>query len=96
MSTPVPVPLSPPAGTTPGAPFAATVRSRRPTRKWWVTQITALAALATLVVTTGAWGTEASVATIGLLSQALVSYLVPNAATPGGVPERVLTATGGR
>lgn len=61
-------------------------KSAAPTKKWWTTQITALAALAVLVATSGQWSTEATVALIGLLSQAALSYWVSNDDTPGGVP----------
>lgn len=49
-----------------------------PSRKWFATQITAVSALLIMLVTTGAWGAEESVALIGLVSQASIAYLVPN------------------
>lgn len=52
--------------------------SLTPTRKWWVTQITALAALAVMYVTTGSWDLEESVAAIGLVSQAALGWLTRN------------------
>jgi hypothetical protein len=60
--------------------------SSAPTRKWWATQVTALAALAVMWATTGTWDTEETVGAIGLVSQAAISWLVPNDPTPGGVP----------
>lgn len=57
-----------------------------PTRKWVVGQITALGALVTMVVTTGGWNQEETVALVGLLVAGATSYLVPNLDTPGGVP----------
>lgn len=60
--------------------------SAAPTRKWWATQVTAVAALAVMYFTTGGWDTEESVAAVGVISQALIGYLVPNDPTPGGVP----------
>lgn len=57
-----------------------------PTRKWIVGQITALGAVLTMVVTTGGWSQEATIALVGLLVAAATSYLVPNLGTPGGVP----------
>jgi hypothetical protein len=63
--------------------------SAAPTRKWWATQVTALAALAVMYFTTGSWNTEESVAAVGVVSQALIAYLVPNDPTPGGVPPKV-------
>lgn len=64
----------------------ATKKSAKPTKKWIVTQITAVAAVATMWVTTGSWDTEETVALIGLLTQASLGYLQPNNDTPGGVP----------
>jgi hypothetical protein len=72
----------------PTQPTAEQAKSRWPTRKWLVTQITAVAALLTAWVTAGAWDKTLSVALIGLFAQATVGYLVPNADTPGGVPLR--------
>lgn len=64
----------------------APVKSALPTKKWAVTQITAVAAILVMWVTTGAWDTEETIALIGLVSQAGISYLTPNADSPGGVP----------
>jgi hypothetical protein len=49
-----------------------------PTRKWMATQSTALATLAVAWVSAGAWNKPLSIATIGLVSQAVVGYLIPN------------------
>lgn len=49
-----------------------------PTRKWIATQSTALATLAVAWVNAGTWNKPLSIATIGLVSQAVVGYLVPN------------------
>jgi hypothetical protein len=49
-----------------------------PSRKWFATQVTAVAALLTMLVTTGSWDLEESVALIGLVSQAAIGYLTPN------------------
>lgn len=62
--------------------------SNAPTRKWWATQVTALAALAVMYFTTGGWDVEESVAAVGLVSQAAIGYLVPNDQTAGGVPPK--------
>lgn len=59
-----------------------------PTRKWWAALVTALGALATMVVTTGGWDQEETVAAIGIVVARAVAYLVPNQATPGGVPPK--------
>lgn len=63
-------------------------RSNRPTRKWWAAQITGAGALASLWLATDGWETEESVALVGLLVQALTTWLVPNSDTAGGVPVR--------
>lgn len=60
--------------------------SNAPTRKWWATQVTALAAIVTMYFTTGSWDQEESVALVGLVAQAAVGWLTSNEATPGGVP----------
>ncbi len=57
-----------------------------PTRKWIATQVTAVAALLTAWVTAGEWNETLSIALIGLIAQAVIGYLLPNAETPGGVP----------
>lgn len=60
--------------------------SWKPTKKWVATQITAVAAVLTMWVTTGSWDQEETVALIGLISQAALAWYVPNDKTPGGVP----------
>lgn len=59
----------------------------KPTRKWWATRVTAVSALAVMAVTTGSWDAEETIALIGLLAEAAISWLTPNAQTPGGIPE---------
>ena len=49
-----------------------------PSRKWFVTQVTALAALATAWIQAGEWSTTLSVMAVGIVSQAVIAYLVPN------------------
>jgi hypothetical protein len=49
-----------------------------PTRKWMATQSTALATLAVSWVNAGTWNKPLSIAAIGVASQAVISYLVPN------------------
>jgi hypothetical protein len=51
-----------------------------PTNKWFVTQITATAALATAYVNVGHWSHALTYTAIGLVSQALVGYITPNSA----------------
>jgi hypothetical protein len=65
---------------------ATTSKSAWPTRKWWAMFITALAAFLISWIQAGEFGKETLIALIGLVAQALVTYLVPNADTPGGVP----------
>lgn len=55
--------------------------SLKPTRKWWVTQVTAVAALAVMYLTTGSWDVEESVAAVGIITQALGAWLMPNEPT---------------
>jgi len=57
-----------------------------PTRKWWATQIRAVTTLATAWVSTGGWSKPLTMASIGLVSQAVVVYLVPNG-TPASSQE---------
>lgn len=61
-------------------------RSLAPTRKWIATQIAAVAALVTAWLAAGEWSSTLSIALVGLITQAAVGYLLPNADTPGGVP----------
>ena len=61
-------------------------KSLWPTRKWIVTQVTALAALLIAWVQAGDWNKTLAVAVIGLVAQMIVGYVIPNADTPGGVP----------
>ena len=59
-----------------------------PTRKWIAAQVTGAAAFMTAWVSVGGWNSTLSIALIGLFAQAAVSYLLPNADTPGGVPAK--------
>jgi hypothetical protein len=63
-------------------------KSRQPTRKWWVTQTTASAALLVAWVNVGAWDKTVTIGLIGFASQAVTSYLTPNHDVLGGVPDR--------
>jgi len=49
-----------------------------PSRKWYAARVVALTGLATLVATTG-WTLEATIATITLVSEAAIAWLLPNA-----------------
>lgn len=48
--------------------------------------VTALAAFLTSWVQAGEFSKEILIALIGFVAQAIVTYLVPNSDTPGGVP----------
>jgi hypothetical protein len=67
------------------ASVSAEHRSLAPTNKWIVTQITAVTALLTAYVQLGGWDKQLTIALIGLVAQALIGYIAPNAPTPGGV-----------
>lgn len=49
-----------------------------PSRKWAAARITALTGLAVMWATTGSWDVEETVAAITLVSEAALSYLIPN------------------
>lgn len=70
-------------------------KSPLPTRKWMAGQVTAAAAFLTAWVTAGEWNSTLSIAVIGLLAQASISYLIPNVDTPGGVPAKLESVVGG-
>ena len=59
-----------------------------PTRKWWAATITAFGALATLWIQSGRWTVDVSLMFVALVVQRAVSYLTPNADTPGGLPAK--------
>ena len=64
----------------PSSDQSPTNRSKwAPSRKWYATLVTALAALLTAWVTAGAWDKTLSIALIGLVGQSVIGYLVPNA-----------------
>jgi hypothetical protein len=60
-------------------------KSKLPTNKWMATQVTAAAALLTGWVTAEHWNKTLSTTAIGLVAQAVVSYVLPNSENPGGV-----------
>ena len=62
-------------------------RHWRPTRKWVVARVTALLAILTMWQVTGGWDAEETIAVIALVGEGAISYLTPNDATPGGVPQ---------
>jgi cobalamin synthase len=60
-----------------------------PTRKWFATQITALAGWFIAFITANFhWTTTIIIALVTIVSQAAIGWLVPNNQTPGGVPAR--------
>lgn len=61
-------------------------RSLIPTRKWFATQVTALAGWAIALINVGVWTATVKIALVTIIAQALVGWLVPNDNTPGGVP----------
>jgi hypothetical protein len=67
--------------------------SRMPTRKWLVTQTTAVAAVLVAWVNVGGWDKTISIAVIGLMSQAVASYLMPNEQVIGGVRPKPTSST---
>jgi hypothetical protein len=52
------------------------------------TQVTAVVALLTGWVTAGEWNKTLTTTLIGLVGQAIVSYMLPNGDAPGGVPPK--------
>jgi hypothetical protein len=72
----------------------ATQKSWRPTNKWMAAQCTATATLAVSWVNAGAWTKPLTIALIGLVSQAVVAYLVSNA-DPSSESSVTGGATGG-
>src|SRR3712207_4720071 len=59
-------------------------KSLLPTNKWMAARVTAIAGVIILFITTDKWDDEEWIATVTLVAEALVSYLVPNAATENG------------
>ena len=61
-------------------------KSWLPTRKWFAAIVTALSAWAVLWIQAAEFGREVQIALVGVITQAVVAYLVPNQDSPGGVP----------
>lgn len=57
-----------------------------PTRKWIAAQVVAVGAIATSAIVTG-WNVDETTACVAWAVQAATTYLLPNAAAPGGVPD---------
>ena len=63
-----------------------------PTRKWFAAQIAAVATLVVAWLNADEWNKTLTVALVGLVAQALITYIVPNQETPGGVPVKQVTS----
>jgi hypothetical protein len=63
-------------------------KSWLPTRKWFAATFTALGAIAVLWIQEGGLTMAVGIALVGAIVQALVTYVLPNENTPGGVPLR--------
>lgn len=59
-------------------------KSLIPTRKWIAARVTAIAGIVVLFITTDVWDDEEWIATVILISEGIVSYLLPNQETPSG------------
>lgn len=72
---------------------------KNPSRKWFATQVAALTALMVAWVNAGSWDKTLTIALVGLISQAIIGYLIPNAepakdpAPTGGVSRTPTAAT---
>ncbi|HEY0695211.1 MAG TPA: hypothetical protein VGD71_40010 [Kribbella sp.] len=77
------------APVTPTSPPTAPRPSLWPTRKWWAALVASGVAFITLLATSNYnfTSTQVVIALTGLIGQAVISYLVPNDAAPGGVPQ---------
>ena len=63
-------------------------KSRLPTRKWWAMEIAAASTLITSLIS-GIPQQELGIALVGFIAQAAITYLVPDADAPGGVPTKI-------
>ena len=81
---PVAAVAAPPPDPTPGNPHP----SRWPTNKWLAGVITSFTAFVSNWIMTGHLTKELWVAFVGVVSGAMLAYLIPNHSTPGGVPHR--------
>jgi hypothetical protein len=58
----------------------------RPTNKWWAGLVTVAGSWVVNLITAGAFTKTIAIALVGIITQMIVAYLVPNDNTPGGVP----------
>jgi hypothetical protein len=75
--------------------MSATHKSWKPTNKWLAAQCTGTATLAISWVNAGAWTKPLTIALIGLVSQAVVAYLVSNADPSSEKTSAATAAQGG-
>lgn len=61
-------------------------KSLLPTRKWWGAFVTSVAGVVVMGISADAFSTEVKIALVWAIAQAAITWLVPNADTPGGVP----------
>lgn len=62
-------------------------KSWMPTRKWWVTTVTAVGTIVVAALTGDGINTDAeTILVVGIVVQRVVGYIIPNEDTPGGVP----------
>jgi len=59
-----------------------------PTNKWWAALVTVIGSWVANLITAGTFTKTIAIALVGITSQMIVAYLVPNDNTPGGVPRR--------
>jgi hypothetical protein len=64
------------------------VKSWWPTKKWWAALVTVAGSWVANLITAGAFSKTIAIALVGIVSQMIVAYLVPNDNTLGGVPLR--------
>jgi ABC-type enterochelin transport system permease subunit len=80
-------PLDPIVAAEPAQP--APQKSARPTNKWLAGQATLIGTfLIALIQNKWQLSSELQVTLVGLVIQAITTYLVPNTDTPGGVPTK--------
>ncbi|GAA1016256.1 hypothetical protein Aple_020870 [Acrocarpospora pleiomorpha] len=63
-----------------------TQKTWRPTNKWWAMLVTASGAVAVNWINAGEFDKQIAIALVGVVVQAVATYLLPNQDTPGGVP----------
>jgi hypothetical protein len=71
----------------PGVPAATVTHGWLPTRKWFAALVTGIITIAGHALGSGGWDTAEWAEVLTLASLLATSYFVPNAPTPGGVPD---------